>query len=173
MEDRGIIRRIDDLGRIVIPREYRKLYGIDLGDPMEIRALGSGDILIKKVNTADDLIKNANKVVRAMAEHIRGTVLVCDFERWVVGYGERTSEFVGSKIGKDARRFLQNRQSYLGSSMDAEEMGEGQFLLFVPAHGGGDCYGGVCALFSAEASDDELTLVRLCARIMGEYMQKY
>ena len=40
MEDRGIIRRIDDLGRIVIPREYRKLYGIDLGDPMEIAVRG-------------------------------------------------------------------------------------------------------------------------------------
>ena len=173
MEDRGIIRRIDDLGRIVIPREYRRLYGIDLGDPMEIRALGSGDILIKKVNSSDDLVKNANEVVRNMAEHIHGTVLVCDGERWVVGYGERANEFVGNKIGKDAKRFLQNRQSYVGSSMDVIETDEKQFFVFVPAHSSGDCYGGLCAIFASQADDDEITLVKLCARIMGEYMQKY
>lgn len=61
METNGIIRRIDDLGRIVIPREFRRLHGIDLGDPMEISATPNGEIIVKKADTSEELGKIAKK----------------------------------------------------------------------------------------------------------------
>ncbi len=176
METNGIIRRIDDLGRIVIPREYRKLHGIDLGDPMEITALSSGDIVIKKVDTKSELIKNANKVIAYAAEEIRGTVLVCDFDKWLVGYGERKHEFTGKQLTKWAAKLLRDRESYFGGGEREGELigaSENDFVVMTPAISGGDCYGGICIVSEKEISSEEITILKLCARIIGEYMQKY
>ena len=49
MEANGIVRKVDGLGRIVIPREFRKLHKISLGDPMEISCMDSGEIVLKKM----------------------------------------------------------------------------------------------------------------------------
>ena len=51
MKTTGIVRRVDDLGRIVIPREYRRAYEIEIGDPMEISADENGIITLKRVDT--------------------------------------------------------------------------------------------------------------------------
>lgn len=176
METNGIIRRIDDLGRIVIPREYRKLHGIDLGDPMEITALSSGDILIKKVDTRGELIKNANKVAGAMSAEIRGTVLVCDFEKWLTGYGERKNEFIGKPIGKWAAKTLRDREAYTGGGEREGELigaNDDDKLVLVPCLSCGDCYGGLCIVSEKEIMTEEITLLRLSAKIIGEYMQKF
>ena len=50
MKTTGIVRRVDDLGRIVIPREYRRAYDIEIGDPMEITADENGIITLKRVD---------------------------------------------------------------------------------------------------------------------------
>ena len=161
METNGIVRRIDDLGRIVIPREYRKLHGIDLGDPMEITALSSGDILIKRVDTSGELIKNANKVAGAVAEEMRGTLLVCDFEKWLT---------------KWASKLIKERETYAGGGeREGELIGSAadDRVAMAPALSGGDCYGGLCIVSDKDISDEEYKLMKLAAKIIGEYMQKY
>jgi transcriptional pleiotropic regulator of transition state genes len=52
MKPTGIVRRVDDLGRIVIPKELRRTYGIDVGDPMEIFTSSDG-IVLRKYQPAD------------------------------------------------------------------------------------------------------------------------
>lgn len=176
METNGIIRRIDDLGRIVIPREYRKLHGIDLGDPMEITALSSGDILIKKVDTTGELIKNANKIVGAAAEEMHGTVLLCNYDRWINGYGERKNEFIGKPLTKWASKLMRDREVYAGGGeREGELIGSSpeDRVVMTPALSGGDCYGGLCIVSDKDIAPKDFTLLRLCAKIIGEYMQKY
>lgn len=176
METNGIIRRIDDLGRIVIPREYRKLHGIDLGDPMEITALSSGDILIKRVDTSGELIKNANRVAGAVAEEMRGTLLVCDFDKWLTGFGDRKNEFVGKPLTKWAARLIKERETFAGGGeREGELIGSAadDRVAMAPALSGGDCYGGLCIVSDKDISDEEYKLMKLAAKIIGEYMQKY
>jgi len=48
MNNTGIVRRVDELGRVVIPKEYRKMYGINIGDPVEIKADDKGNIILTK-----------------------------------------------------------------------------------------------------------------------------
>ncbi len=67
----GIVRRIDELGRLVIPKEYRKIFGIDVGDQLDMTLSGDG-ILIRKVQHAcvfcgsqDDLGMFRNRLVCA------------------------------------------------------------------------------------------------------------
>lgn len=55
MKTTGIVRRLDELGRIVIPKEYRKLYGIEIGDPLEIKGNENGTITVSKVSNRTEL----------------------------------------------------------------------------------------------------------------------
>ena len=55
MKATGVIRRLDDLGRIVIPKEIRKLMRIREGEPMEIFVNAEGDIILKKYSPIGDL----------------------------------------------------------------------------------------------------------------------
>ena len=56
MKTTGIVRRLDELGRIVIPKEYRKLYGIEIGDPLEIKGNENGTITVSKVSNRTELL---------------------------------------------------------------------------------------------------------------------
>lgn len=77
MKATGIIRRIDDLGRIVIPKEIRRTHRIREGDPLELYVDKEG-ILFKKYSEMGALKENAALCAKALQQHFGATVLVCD-----------------------------------------------------------------------------------------------
>ena len=64
METKGIIRRLDDLGRIVVPKEYRRMLKIELGDPLEIFTLSNGDIVLRRFDMSA-AVKNEGELAAA------------------------------------------------------------------------------------------------------------
>ena len=174
METNGIIRRIDDLGRIVIPREYRKALGIDVGDPMEICARDNGEVLIKKVNTSGELIKFGKKLLSSAYAETGGTVGLCDGEKWLLCYGERGKELLGTSLGERCRNLMKSRESFVGDECDCviTGAGNGAKAAFFPAISLGDCYGGV-AIFKIGLTACDEAIVRCAARALGELMAKY
>lgn len=174
METNGIIRRIDDLGRIVIPREYRKALGIDVGDPMEICATGGGEILIKKVNTSGELVKFGKKLFSAAHEETGGTVGLCDGEKWVLCYGERGRELLGTSLGKRCADLIKDRESFVGGEGECVIAGlnGNEEVAFFPAISLGDCYGGAI-IVKSDLSACDVAVIRCAAHALGELMAKY
>lgn len=69
MKSTGIVRRVDELGRIVIPKELRKCFGIVEGDPLEIYTEGE-EIILKKYQPACVFCGEANGVIRYKGKNI-------------------------------------------------------------------------------------------------------
>lgn len=67
MKATGIIRRVDDLGRIVIPKEIRRKVGIEEGTPMEMFASAEG-VILKKYYHANELADMAENLMEAVEE---------------------------------------------------------------------------------------------------------
>lgn len=174
MKTNGIIRRIDDLGRIVIPREFRRLHGIDLGDPMEIVATADGEIIVRKADTSEELVKIAKKVAAAAADELSGTILVCDFNSWLTGFGQRKNEFVGKPLPQGAERALRERKTITDGGFGAAAV-QGSELKFsvLPAAADGDCFGGVGYVSDGAVTKSELAILRVTARVIGEFMRKF
>lgn len=176
MEKNGIIRRIDDLGRIVIPREYRRLHGIDLGDPMEITALENGEIVIRKADTSGELVKNFIKVCSPAASEMKATILLSDGQKWLHGFGALKGEFVGRELTRWAAKNIRERQSYPGG-----EAGEGELVgaapglkvAMQPALSGGDCFGAIYLVSASDLLPVERALCRVLAAVLGEYMRRF
>ena len=78
MRTTGIVRRVDDLGRIVIPREFRRAYDIGIGDPMEISADENGVITLKRVDMGAEFKRAADTAAEFLSEKFGWTVLACD-----------------------------------------------------------------------------------------------
>ena len=78
MKATGIIRRIDDLGRIVIPKEIRKTMHIRESDPLEIFTERDGDIILKKYSPIGELGNSAKLYAESIAAQIPHTICICD-----------------------------------------------------------------------------------------------
>jgi len=65
MKYTGVIRRVDDLGRLVIPKEFRKMQKIKAGDPLEICLIEDGDMIVRRVDLSAKLI-NAGKIAKEL-----------------------------------------------------------------------------------------------------------
>ena len=103
MKSTGIVRRVDVLGRIVIPKELRRMLKINEGDPMEI-FVEREEIVLKKYSpllNSDDL---SNGIAQTLATRTGHTVLICDRDSFIAGNGSGVKDIlsrrVSSAIGK-------------------------------------------------------------------------
>lgn len=179
MEKSGVIRRVDQLGRLVVPIEYRRLVGIELGDPIEMIAMENGDIIVHKVDTARDLVKYFLKLVRSAADELKGTLLLTDGEHWLAGCGPHKDEFIGKKSGRWTAQCVRERRNFDGV-LPAEDLPESAKLsgyefsaTLAPALSDGDCYGALCLVCAGAACETDKALTRVLAGVLGQNMQRY
>ena len=83
MKATGIVRRIDDLGRVVIPKEIRRTLRIREGDPLEIFTDREGEIILKKYSPIGELSAFAKQYAESLSQTMGCLVCVCDTEQIV------------------------------------------------------------------------------------------
>lgn len=93
MKATGIVRRIDDLGRVVIPKEIRRTLRIREGDPLEIFTDREGEIILKKYSPIGELGTLAKLYAESLAQTLGCTVCITDTDQVVAasGVGKGTS----------------------------------------------------------------------------------
>lgn len=171
MKNVGIIRRVDALGRIVIPREYRKLNRIEIGDPLEIVANDDGGIVLKKVDLTAELMQYGQRATDIAASLLDCTALVCTGEKYVCGSGAGKNGFVGEPAGKAVANAIESRKCSTCSSAEAG-LGDSKNAVICPINGDLDCFGAFVLL--TEQSDSEAQKVASAlAAMIGRTMQKY
>lgn len=178
MKTNGIIRKVDGLGRVVIPREFRKLNKISLGDPMEISCMDSGEIVLRKMDMTLTLEELSNAALRVLSESIRGTVLVSGMEKWVSGSGPDKAKFIGRELPEEIRQHLRRREDY--SLCDVGEIAglDVQFdnktaFLAEPISGDSDVFGGLYITGVESIPEAHITLLKTAAVILGSSLQKF
>ena len=78
MKATGIVRRIDDLGRVVIPKEIRRTMRIKEGDPLEIFVDREGEVILKKYSPITELGDFAKEYADALSDTLGATILIAD-----------------------------------------------------------------------------------------------
>ena len=89
MKATGIVRRIDDLGRVVIPKEIRRTLRIREGDSLEIFTDRQGEIILKKYSPIGELSRFAKDYAESLATTLGSTVCITDHDQIIAaaGYG--------------------------------------------------------------------------------------
>ena len=116
MKATGIVRRIDDLGRIVIPKEIRKTLTIKEGDPLEIY-VDKNEIFLKKYSPIVSFNDIVNDLAKSLYSLTNYSVMILDGESVIAGEGE-AKEFVNMPISKEAVKIMQESKSFSISEED-------------------------------------------------------
>ena len=124
MKATGIVRRIDDLGRVVIPKEIRRTLRIKEGTPLEIFTDREGEIILKKYSPIGELSTFAREYAEALAQTTGVLVCITDHDQVVAAAGHGSREIAGKEISRPLEKVIADRE---GKCFNPGE--KGKFLL--------------------------------------------
>ncbi|MTH55248.1 stage V sporulation protein T [Bacillus mangrovi] len=113
MKATGIVRRIDDLGRVVIPKEIRRTLRIREGDPLEIFVDRDGEVILKKYSPISELGDFAREYADALYDSMGHPVLICDRDAFIAVSGGSKKEYLNRNISEDIEKSMEERTSVL------------------------------------------------------------
>lgn len=115
MKATGIVRRIDDLGRVVIPKEIRRTLRIREGDPLEIFTDREGEVILKKYSPIGELTNFAGQYAESIAQALGCLVCICDTDQVITASGNGRKELQDKYISSALRQVMDGRKIVLAS----------------------------------------------------------
>ncbi|HEX6970594.1 MAG TPA: stage V sporulation T C-terminal domain-containing protein [Limnochordia bacterium] len=112
MKATGIVRRIDDLGRIVIPKEIRRTLRIREKDALEIFTDRDGEVILKKYSPIADLEDFAQEYADSLFESTNHVTLITDRDAYIAAAGASKKAFLGKSIPEELSERLSAGQPY-------------------------------------------------------------
>jgi AbrB family transcriptional regulator, stage V sporulation protein T len=125
MKATGIVRRIDDLGRVVIPKEIRRTLRIREGDPLEIFVDRDGEVILKKYSPISELSDFAREYAEALYDSLGNPVLICDRDAYIAVAGGSKKDYLNKNISDIIEKTMEDRTSILKSSQGEMALIEG------------------------------------------------
>lgn len=179
MKATGIVRRIDDLGRVVIPKEIRRTMRIREGDPLEIYTDNDGEVIFKKYSPIGELSHFSTQYAEVLSKTSGYPVLISDRDRIVSSYGTSRKDVMERRITEDLDAILEQRKPYIATSTQhplfAAEGLDRAVALAVPILAAGDMAGAVILLqpdTPVIPGESELKLASAAAQFLAKQMEE-
>lgn len=177
MKATGIVRRIDELGRVVIPKEIRRTLRIKEGDPLEIFT-DRDELMLKKYSPIATLEKFSKATARSLNDLSGKLAVICDTDGILHACGEGKKELDGKILSQDMEKILRERRTYIANAAEGGDilpltdgLNEGiTAQIIVPIISGGDCLGAVVVLSKetgAKMDGGDMNLAKLTADILA------
>lgn len=115
MKATGIVRRIDDLGRVVIPKEIRRTQKIREGMPMEIYTNTTGEVILKKYSPVGEMAAIAQTFADTLVEITGLGAAICDTEQVIAISGSAKKILLNKSISDQLDEVLQSNQPFVTS----------------------------------------------------------
>jgi len=180
MKATGIVRRIDDLGRVVVPKEIRRTLRIREGDPLEIFTDREGEIILKKYSPIGELSLFAKQYAEAIAQTTGLVVAIADRDQFIAVAGSGKKDLLAKAVSKELENLMTERESLIASkgeksyitiSYDDDDYTQ---QVITPIICEGDVIGAVVIL-SREAKQKlgemELKLAQTASSFLGRQME--
>ncbi|WP_339060691.1 stage V sporulation protein T [Tepidibacillus marianensis] len=116
MKATGIVRRIDDLGRVVIPKEIRRTLRIREGDPLEIFVDHDGEVILKKYSPIGELGDFAQEYADSLYENLNAMTLISDRDTIIAVAGTGKKEYINKPIGEIVEESMEQRKTMVDSN---------------------------------------------------------
>jgi AbrB family transcriptional regulator, stage V sporulation protein T len=110
LESTGVVRKIDDLGRVVIPKDIRKYLNIGVGDPIEIYINKSGQIVLKRYSPFSDFLKLSEKFTETLYKTTGYNCCITDKEKITAVSGNLSKDYLNSNISKHILNVMDNKK---------------------------------------------------------------
>lgn len=176
MKSTGVVRRVDDLGRIVIPKEIRRTLRIRDGESLEI-FVDREMIALKKFSKMSDMNDVSNELVEIINSTINKTVLITDRDKFIAGAGNLKKKYLDANISRYLESVMKDRKSLVEVSIHSVELLEGlkESLAYVvqPIIINGDAIGLVLVVSEkADITQLDEKLISFAAQFLGKHIEE-
>lgn len=174
MKTTGIVRRIDELGRVVIPKELRRTMHIKEGEEMEVFVAPDDTLVLKKYSALKALGDFCKEYAEILYKHTGNNCLVCDNDQFIACAGDKEL-YTGKRISKALETFLAKRKSAYLRNNDmfsvANEAAEYKDMAVAPLVYNGDMLGGIMLLGKIPMGEISLKLVEVAAGFLAKQFE--
>ena len=171
----GVVRRIDDLGRIVLPKELRRTMRIKEGDSLEIFIDENDKIVLKKYSAVKGVSSFLKEFVDSMYSSNKKDIVICDTECIVASAGNVKSDLLNKKISKALEKIIKERQTVVFDKTVEFEICENIYtnkaVIIKPINVHGDIYGAILVFSDTYITDVEKSLVEFSSLFMSRYLE--
>jgi AbrB family transcriptional regulator (stage V sporulation protein T) len=175
MKATGVVRRIDDLGRIVIPKEIRRSLRIREGDSLEIYSEGNDSIVLRKYSAVESIDTFAVQYADAIYTSSKKEVIITDSEKVIAAAGGFRKDIIGKKIDIKLDEKIQKRNLQIFAKNENLEVTENLVIksaaILKPITVYGDIIGCVIIIGDATITDVEKVLVETSAAFLSKYLE--
>lgn len=175
MKATGVVRRIDDLGRIVIPKELRRTMRIKEGDSLEIFIEGSDKVVLRKYSPVQNINEFIEEFVQSIYDTTKKEIIITDNERVIAAVLKSKKDIVGKKISIRLEERLQNRQMQIVEKGQTMEITEDYSIknpaVIKPINVYGDVLGLVIIIGETEITDTEKNMADFTGSFFCKYLE--
>ena len=179
MKATGIVRRIDDLGRVVIPKEIRRTMRIREGDPLEIFTDRDGEVIFKKYSPIGELLSFASQYAETLYKTSGIPIVIADRDTVVAYAGNSKKDCADKKISHEVEEIMESRQLYTFDGNVSKSVIDGNEKLGIcacmPILSEGDIIGAVVSTFSDDETrspdDTEIKLIQTAAAFLSKQLE--
>lgn len=181
MKATGIVRRIDELGRVVIPKEIRSTLRLKSGDPLEIFT-DRDELMLKKYSPIATLEKLSEGTAKSLSDLSGHIAVICDTDEVLHASGKGQRGFDGKGLSNKMEKIMRERKSYLANLAEGGDVisitddgSEGVTAqVIVPIICNGDCLGAVALISTeqgAKIENSACKLAQLSATILANQFE--
>jgi AbrB family transcriptional regulator (stage V sporulation protein T) len=181
----GIVRRIDDLGRVVIPKEIRRTLRIREGDPLEIFTDREGEVILKKYSPIGELSDFAKEYVESLHSSMEHITCIADRDTIIAVAGAPKKELLEKRVSPSLERIMEDKTTVVLSltgenkmiNISADEEGAPRYTsgVIAPIITQGDSIGAVLLLSkdpNVQMGELEVKLSETAASFLGKQMEQ-
>ena len=177
MKATGIVRRIDDLGRIVVPKEIRRTLRIREGDALEIFTDREGEIILKKYSPLGEMGNFADQYAESLAQTLGYLVCITDTDQVIAAAGPGKKEFQEQLITRQLAEVIARREQFLASFtvIVSGQNAELKWQVVSPIICAGDAIGSVVILAKdgrKKPGELEQKMILCAAGFLGRQMEQ-
>ena len=175
MKATGIIRRIDELGRIVIPKEIRKNFRISEGENIEIYIDENENIVLKKYSSLKNLNDFAQSYIDSVSLYLKKNILISDMNSFVAVNGDLKKDILSSNISEEILSLILKRNFIINKKKEFLKLTDSKvynyFYILSPIFCHGDICGSVIILSFDEFTDLDEKIAKITSLFLSKYLE--
>ena len=174
MKSTGITRRIDDLGRIVIPKEIRKNLKIKENEVLEI-FINNDEIILKKFSPFNDSEKVLSDYIKVINDMTGNDVIITDRDKVILSSKRLEERLLNKKLSEYVNDLIENRSIILSNDMKGIEVIDNEKIkqnyYFIPFIIDSDVVGSIIMFSSKEFDENSKSLLLIASKLLVNYIE--
>ena len=174
MKSTGITRRIDDLGRIVIPKEIRKNLKIKENEVLEI-FINNDEIILKKFSPFNDSEKILSDYIKVINDMTGNDVIITDRDKVILSSKRLEEKLLNKKLSEYVNDLIENRSTFLSNDMKGIEVIDNEKIkqnyYFIPFIIDSDVVGSIIMFSSKEIDENSKSLLLIASKLLVNYIE--